>query len=117
MHRCPNGTRRSKKTGNCESKSSRKTRCSNGTRRSKKTGNCESKSSKKTISNESLDFIIGSMNLSADKVAELNKMRPMLKKIKYTKAYKSCFTGKSTRDIDDMIATKIQCWAKYGDDI
>ena len=40
--RCPNGTRRSKKSGNCEKKSmqSRK-RCPNGTRRNKKSGNCE----------------------------------------------------------------------------
>ena len=54
--RCPNGTRRNKKTGNCEStrKSVKLTntkantkakvgRCPNGTRRNKKTGNCEKK--------------------------------------------------------------------------
>ena len=40
--RCPKGTHRNKKTGNCEKKSmqSRK-RCPNGTRRSKKSGKCE----------------------------------------------------------------------------
>lgn len=54
--RCPNGTRRNKKTGNCEptrKKSSKSLkpkntntkvgRCPNGTRRNKKTGNCEKK--------------------------------------------------------------------------
>jgi hypothetical protein len=43
--RCANGTRRNKKSGNCESKSNVKvrTRCKNGTRRNKKTGNCEPK--------------------------------------------------------------------------
>ena len=39
MKRCPNGTRRNKKTGECVNKS-QKLRCPNGTRRNKKTGNC-----------------------------------------------------------------------------
>jgi hypothetical protein len=39
--RCPNGTRKNKKTGNCEKKT--KKRCPNGTRKNKKTGNCEKK--------------------------------------------------------------------------
>ena len=40
--RCPSGTRRNKKTGNCEKKSAQtRKRCPNGTRRNKKTGNCE----------------------------------------------------------------------------
>lgn len=55
MTRCPNGTRRNKKTGNCEpTKSKRvssptpivnakKSRCPKGTQRNKKTGNCEPK--------------------------------------------------------------------------
>ena len=72
--RCPNGTRRNKKTGNCDAKTKKidvktkkrrkvkliivkklspkvktekskkeRKRCPNGTRRNKKTGNCESK--------------------------------------------------------------------------
>lgn len=54
--RCPNGTRRNKKTGHCEANGTKKnspikrsspiktkTRCPNGTRRNKKTGNCEAK--------------------------------------------------------------------------
>jgi len=40
--RCPRGTHRNKKTGNCEKKSAQtRKRCPNGTRRNKKTGNCE----------------------------------------------------------------------------
>ena len=45
--RCPNGTRKNKKTGNCEPKNKTinnhqvNKRCPNGTRRNKKTGNCE----------------------------------------------------------------------------
>jgi hypothetical protein len=38
--RCPNGTRRNKKTGVCESEQKRP-RCPNGTRRNKQTGNCD----------------------------------------------------------------------------
>jgi hypothetical protein len=45
MKRCENGTRRNKKTGNCEKKV--KKRCENGTRRNKKTGNCENKNKTK----------------------------------------------------------------------
>jgi len=42
--RCKKGTRRNKKTGNCESTANKQTRarCPKGTRRNKKTGNCES---------------------------------------------------------------------------
>ena len=43
--RCPKGTRRNKKTGNCEplkkTNHGKRPRCPNGTRRNKKTGNCE----------------------------------------------------------------------------
>ena len=40
--KCPKGTRRSKKTGNCEPYT-KQARCPKGTRRNKKTGNCEPK--------------------------------------------------------------------------
>ena len=38
--RCPKGTRRNKKTGNCEAYT-KQPRCPNGSKRSKKTGSCE----------------------------------------------------------------------------
>jgi hypothetical protein len=53
MKRCPNGTRRDKKTGECisienkfvkspiQSATKNMKRCPNGTRRNKKTGECE----------------------------------------------------------------------------
>ena len=51
--RCPNGTRKNKKTGNCEKKSSIKKRCPNGSRRNNKTGNCEKLNYKnKSLSNK-----------------------------------------------------------------
>ena len=40
--KCPKGTRRSKKTGNCEPYT-KQPKCPKGTRRNKKTGNCEPK--------------------------------------------------------------------------
>jgi len=48
LTRCPKGTRRNKKTGDCDKKettkeTTKKTRCPNGTRRNKKTGECEEK--------------------------------------------------------------------------
>ena len=43
--RCPNGTRKNKTSGNCESKSQKvRKRCPNGTRKNKTSRNCESKS-------------------------------------------------------------------------
>jgi hypothetical protein len=41
--RCPNGTRRNKKTGNCEKKNATQKRCPKGTRKNKKTGLCKKK--------------------------------------------------------------------------
>jgi hypothetical protein len=43
MPRCPKGTRKNKKTGECESvtATTKKPRCPKGTRRNKKTGDCE----------------------------------------------------------------------------
>ena len=40
--RCPNGTRKNEKTGQCEKKSTQtRKRCPNGSRKNKKTGKCE----------------------------------------------------------------------------
>ena len=46
--KCTKGTRRNKKSGNCEPKVSKPEpkRCPKGTRRNKKSGNCEPKVSK-----------------------------------------------------------------------
>jgi hypothetical protein len=48
--RCPNGTHKNKKTGNCEKNITNKivkNRCPKGTRKNKKTGNCDKKLNKK----------------------------------------------------------------------
>ena len=46
MKRCENGTRKNKKTGDCEKTTGKtigKKRCQNGTRKNKKTGECDDK--------------------------------------------------------------------------
>ena len=55
LFKCPNGTRRNKKTGKCEptnnnskSTANKTVRCPNGTRRNKKTGKCEPITDNKT---------------------------------------------------------------------
>ena len=54
--RCPNGTRKNKTSGNCESNSQKiRKRCPNGTRKNKTSGSCEKKKSpsKKSPANKS----------------------------------------------------------------
>ena len=120
MPRCPNGTHRSRKTGSCSSKSSR----SRTTKRSRSRTTKRSRSrttkrylvaSRKTISDEDLDEIIRAIHLNETKLAELESMRPTLKQMKFSKSYKSCFTGKPTKNLEAMIQDKIFCWSKYGD--
>ena len=48
--KCPNGTRKNKKTGRCE-KTVLKKRCPNGTRKNKKTGRCKKTVLKKRCPN------------------------------------------------------------------
>ena len=112
MPRCPNGTRRSRKTGSCSSKSSR----SRTTKRSRsRTTKRSLVASRKTISDEDLDEIIRAIHLNETKLVELESMRPTLKQMKFSKSYKSCFTGKATKNLEAMIQDKIFCWSKYGD--
>ena len=47
MPRCPNGSRKDKKTGKCVKVGTQTKRCPKGTRKNKKTGNCEENKSVK----------------------------------------------------------------------
>lgn len=94
--RCPNGTRRNKKTGDCESESKSKTkanarRCPNGTRRNKKNGNCESIATvkpyrKKILENSMIrlkddtyiDFGLKSDDFFSDPCYVLNRIKDIL---------------------------------------
>ena len=84
MPRCPKGTRRNKKTGNCEPNDKvTTTRCPKGTRRNKKTGLCE-----ETSSNQS----------------ELDKCHTKLRE-----AYKKMNSNMTKKDMDKYFKMKKQC--------
>jgi hypothetical protein len=111
--RCQPGTRRNKKTGNCEKKvSSTKKRCPNGTRRNKTTGNCESsKSSKLTASDIKSILSDSGVHAAEDK----RMITAKLKQMTYDPNYESCWDGKPQRDLYTQALAKVQCWGKYGD--
>ncbi len=104
MPRCPNGTQKNRKTGICE-------------KSSKKSPKTISMRPKNTISKEDLDQIIHNNIISETRMKELSVYIPKLKRMRYNKKYISCFTDQPTRDLYNMIETKIQCWAKYDDPI
>jgi hypothetical protein len=130
MPRCPNGSRRNKKTGECVStakKSSpvkspspvtKKRRCPNGTRRNKSTGECVGKNGKTSrlehtlISKHYFDKFMP--NLSPEKQKYLVDNMHKLQRMQYDPKYISCFTGKKTKNQFAMIDDKIYCWNKYG---
>lgn len=129
MPRCPNGSRKNRKTGECEStsKSSRcpegrcrksvsksKKRCPNGTRRNPKTGVCESQSRKSKLSDSQIEEIINDHNSFSPE--EKVEVRLQLKKLTPEKEYVSCF-GERPKDLFSQAIAKSQCWAKYRDPI
>ena len=50
------------------------------------------------------------------KMAELAKLRPRMKRMRYSNKYVSCFHGKP-KNLRAMMFEKIACWGKYGEDI
>jgi hypothetical protein len=103
MPRCPNGTRRNKRTGECE-------------RYTRKSKTRKSPAQRSTLTDAELDEIISQFNFSADKMAELAKLRPRMKRMRYSKKYVSCF-GEKPKNLHAMMFNKIACWGKYGEDI
>lgn len=115
MPRCKKGTRKNK-NGECVSYDKnvqKRNTCKKGTRRNKQTGECE----ELYISEPDLNEIIDSFYVSDDKKRELEELKPQLRKIKYNRRYKSCFTNKPAVHIYELIQSKIACHLKYGDDI
>ena len=98
MPRCPKGTRRNKRSGECE----RYTR--------------KSKTQRSTLTDAELDEIISEFNFSPDKLSELAKLRPRMKRMRYSKKYVSCY-GEKPQNLHALMFAKISCWAKYGEDI
>jgi len=83
--RCKNGTRRNKKTGNCEPTTNKGTRCKNGTRRNKKTGNCEPTTNKGTLKRTSNKIEIKNVPLEEIKNIPLEKENKLPKSHKMNK--------------------------------
>ena len=73
--RCKKGTRKNKKTGNCEPKKDRK-RCKNGTRKNKRSGRCESR--KYQLTSEQIEELIDYGELSEKQKKLLRKKLPKL---------------------------------------
>ena len=102
ISRCPNGTRRNKKTGNCEKKTENKklSRCPKGTRRNKKTGNCENKISKETSKNKIKNDWA---TIVTKKIEEYNgKTYTYLVIPKNTYVYRGFQYGDSSYDYEDL---------------
>ena len=128
MARCKNGTRRNKKTGNCEAKKTgTRKRCPNGSRFDKKTNGCtkattrtKGKKSTEKLTSEQFDQIVDYYRFKQSdpkKYAEIVKLKPKILKLKYDENYISSFTGEKTKNIYDMVHAKVGEWSKYGDPI
>jgi hypothetical protein len=117
MPRCPNGTRRNKKTGTCKAQK----RCKRGTRRDKKTSRCVRHQSASIgsakpgrLSTENVEKVIQQTGISSH--PEVGIVRQQLKKLTLESDFTSCFGEKLTTLFSQAIA-KVQCWRKYGDPI
>jgi hypothetical protein len=143
MPRCPKGTRKNKKTGICENNNTRKQQleiklkgCLAELKKNKNYKNLtEQKKYRKLLYKcEDLDDKI--KNLDTDKhLTEEEVLRIMepytididsenresikqkLMALTYSEKYKSCFSGKKTKNLYYMADDKLACFFKYGDKI
>ena len=98
-------------------------RCPNGSRRNKKTGNCEKKIPKSVTQKKKISFppltvsdietILNEFNI--EDANDKHMITKKLKKMKYDPTYQSCWDGKPGRDLYSQAREKVSCWAKYGD--
>lgn len=90
-------------------------RCQNGTRRNKKTGNCEPHSKgTHTLSTSEINQLIKDTHVESKEKKEIRKK---LKTLKHQKRYKDCFTGKLVKELYGQAYSKILCHFKYRDPI
>jgi len=143
MPRCSKGTRKNKKTGICENNNTRKQQleiklkgCLAELKKNKNYKNLtEQKKYRKLLYKcEDLDDKI--KNLDTDKhLTEEEVLRIMepytididsenresikqkLMALTYSEKYKSCFSGKKTKNLYYMADDKLACYFKYGDEI
>ena len=144
MPRCPKGTRKNKKTGICENNTNTRKQqyeiklkgCLDELKKNKNYKNLtEQKKYRKLLYKcEDLDNKI--KNLDTDKhLTEEEALRIMepytididsenresikqkLMALTYSEKYKSCFSGKKTKNLYYMADDKLACFFKYGDQI
>ena len=76
--------------------------------------------SPEVITDTELDKIIRNIKLDAindaEKIRQINDMKPRLSKLKFNPKYISCF-GYPVKDIEQMIAAKLQCFVRSEGDI
>ena len=97
-----------------------KSRCKNGTRRNKKTGNCEptglgTRSQRLGYSESDMREIIRGllrMELREDKKVDVIMK---LQTIEYDPEYKSAFTGKKMSKPEEQGLDRVYAYTKYGD--
>jgi hypothetical protein len=143
MPRCPKGTRKNKKTGVCENNNtSRKQQLEIKLKtclddfeklKTKKRNLTEQKKYQKLYS-KCMDLDNKIENLNTDKrlteeevlgiMAPYNidfenreSIKQKLMALTYSEKYKSCFTGKKTKNLYYMADDKLACFFKYGDQI
>ena len=120
MVRCPNGSKRNKSSGKCETKkkSTRQKRCRNGMRRSRKTKICEWKVERQLSTDRlSSKEIMEMLNENGYKESDpkYSILYNKLQKLQFIKKYKSCFGDKLPTLLDQGI-DKLQCYRKYHSD-
>ena len=115
LPRCKNGTRRNKKTKQCEPSHTKTKKTTNTNTKTKTKTKRTANNDSQYISQHELEQILREINLSPAEMEEIKSSIERLKHTRFTKRYKSCFTGNPTRDAEDMVRTKLQCWTKYRD--
>ena len=143
MPRCPKGTRKNKKTGICENNNTRKQqleiklkKCLDELKKNKNYKNLTEQKNYRKLESKYIELKYKIENLDTNKhLTEeevLSIMEPYtididsenresikqkLMALTYSEKYKSCFSGKKTKNLYYMADDKLACFFKYGDKI
>ena len=141
MPRCPNGTRKNKVTGNCESKhTSRKNKlelklkvCLDNLEKFKHHKNATQQKKYFKLNDKRKDLENQIKNLDANHLSEQevldiitlykidekekDEIKQKLMNLTYDNKYISCYTGKKSLNLYNMADDKLACYFKYGDEI
>jgi hypothetical protein len=142
MPRCPNGTRKNKRTGSCENKNTTRKKqletrlktCLDNIKKVKdwKTlaeqkryyklmskyrnlnNEIENLDTNKHLTNDEVSDIMQPYNIDKKDQAEIKRK---LMGLSYDPKYISCYTGKKSLNLYHMADDKLACYFKYGDEI